>query len=320
MILTVSRIEAEKECEPGLPRVLRERLQRDARRSSSSSGRSCSRSPPSLRAKRRDVRPRGHRGGIYPLMRAAMCVIVRDLIVYGVLQDMMRGRPAVYATFSSYDEVAHHSGLERAGHARGAAQARPAVRPDRPRPTVRAAPVRDRRPLRPRPDAGRDLQAAQRLRPRRARASARSPGGASTASPAATSRTRWSATRSARPPARARARRRSAGQERRLRPGRRRARVGQPRPRLPDGGEASADAGGDRRAPPATCCRRSARIPHVGWVLVRSSAARRRRARRRGHALPLRGPRRGRRPARGTSRRRRPSTCSAPTASRTSPT
>jgi hypothetical protein len=27
---------------------------------------------------------------------------------------MMRGRPAIYATFSSYDEVAHHSGLERA--------------------------------------------------------------------------------------------------------------------------------------------------------------------------------------------------------------
>jgi hypothetical protein len=41
-------------------------------------------------------------------------VIVRDLIVFGVLGDMMRGRPAVYATFSSYDEVAHHSGLERA--------------------------------------------------------------------------------------------------------------------------------------------------------------------------------------------------------------
>ena len=47
-------------------------------------------------------------------MRAAMCVIVRDLIVYGVLTDMMAGRPAIYATFSSYDEVAHHSGLERA--------------------------------------------------------------------------------------------------------------------------------------------------------------------------------------------------------------
>ncbi len=66
-----------------------------------------------LRAIRRDVRPRGHRGGIYPFMRAAMCVVVRDLIVYGVLSDMMKGRPAIYATFSSYDEVAHHSGLER---------------------------------------------------------------------------------------------------------------------------------------------------------------------------------------------------------------
>jgi hypothetical protein len=66
------------------------------------------------RADRRDVQPRGHRGGSYPFLRAAMCVFVRDLIVYGVLQDMMRGRPAVYATFASYDEVAHHSGMERA--------------------------------------------------------------------------------------------------------------------------------------------------------------------------------------------------------------
>jgi Type I phosphodiesterase / nucleotide pyrophosphatase len=47
-------------------------------------------------------------------LRAALCVMVRDLIVFGVVTDMMRGRPAVYATFSSYDEVAHHSGLERA--------------------------------------------------------------------------------------------------------------------------------------------------------------------------------------------------------------
>jgi len=67
-----------------------------------------------LRAIRRDVHPRGHRGGIYPFLRATMCVFVRDLLVYGVLTDMMKGRPVVYATFSSYDEVAHHSGLERA--------------------------------------------------------------------------------------------------------------------------------------------------------------------------------------------------------------
>jgi uncharacterized membrane protein YvlD (DUF360 family) len=67
-----------------------------------------------LRQRRRNVVPRGARGGRYPFLRAVLCVVVRDLIVYGVLTDMMRGRPAVYATFSSYDEVAHHSGLERA--------------------------------------------------------------------------------------------------------------------------------------------------------------------------------------------------------------
>jgi hypothetical protein len=67
----------------------------------------------SARQRRRDVQPRGHRGGMYPLMRAGMCVVVRDLTVYAVLTDVMIGRPAIYATFASYDEVAHHSGLER---------------------------------------------------------------------------------------------------------------------------------------------------------------------------------------------------------------
>jgi uncharacterized membrane protein YvlD (DUF360 family) len=66
-----------------------------------------------MRQRRRDVHPRGHRGGSYPLLRAGMCVWVRDLVVFSVLQDMFRGVPAVYATFASYDEVAHHSGLER---------------------------------------------------------------------------------------------------------------------------------------------------------------------------------------------------------------
>jgi uncharacterized membrane protein YvlD (DUF360 family) len=65
------------------------------------------------RQRRRRVEPRGARGGCYPLIRAAMCVIVRDLIVQSVMGDMLRGRPVVYATFSAYDEVAHHSGLER---------------------------------------------------------------------------------------------------------------------------------------------------------------------------------------------------------------
>ena len=112
-ILTVSRIEAEKRANPGYRAFL-------------SNGFNVNRAlvqfvwevvlerVAAVRQRRRDVRPRGHRGGIYPLMRAAMCVIVRDLVVFGVLTDMMRGRPAVYATFASYDEVAHHSGLERA--------------------------------------------------------------------------------------------------------------------------------------------------------------------------------------------------------------
>jgi uncharacterized membrane protein YvlD (DUF360 family) len=113
VILTVSRTEAERRANPGYRAFL-------------ANGFNVTRAlvlflweiglevTAALRARRRDVRPRGHRGGAYPLMRAAMCVIVRDLIVFGVLTDMMRGRPAVYATFSSYDEVAHHSGLMRA--------------------------------------------------------------------------------------------------------------------------------------------------------------------------------------------------------------
>jgi uncharacterized membrane protein YvlD (DUF360 family) len=65
------------------------------------------------RQRRRDVQPRGHRGGVYPFLRGVMCVCVRDLVVFAVLQDMFRGVPAIYATFASYEEVAHHSGLER---------------------------------------------------------------------------------------------------------------------------------------------------------------------------------------------------------------
>ena len=112
-ILTVSRIDAEIKANPGYRDFL-------------ANGFNVSRAlalfvaevviewTSAARAKRRDVRPRGHRGGKYPFLRGAMCVVVRDLVVSGVLGDMMRGRPAVYATFASYDEVAHHSGLRRA--------------------------------------------------------------------------------------------------------------------------------------------------------------------------------------------------------------
>ena len=112
MILTVSQMAAEKRANPGYRAFL-------------ANGFNVSRllvlfcweavleKAAAIRQRRRGIRPRGDRSGRYPLMRAALCVGVRDLIVFGVLTDMMRGRPAVYATFSGYDEVAHHSGLER---------------------------------------------------------------------------------------------------------------------------------------------------------------------------------------------------------------
>jgi len=112
-ILTVSRLSAEKKANPGY-------------RSFFANGFNVTRVlvlfffelglewVAAIRGIRRNVQPRGHRGGKYPFIRAGMCVVVRDLIVHGVLSDMMQGRAAVYATFSSYDEVAHHSGLERA--------------------------------------------------------------------------------------------------------------------------------------------------------------------------------------------------------------
>jgi uncharacterized membrane protein YvlD (DUF360 family) len=113
VILTVSRIEAEKEPNPGYRAFLANGFN-VTRMLVLFSWEVVLEWMAALRAIRRDVRPRGHRGGMYPLLRASMCVVARDLIIYGVLSDMMRGRPAVYATFSSYDEVAHHSGLERA--------------------------------------------------------------------------------------------------------------------------------------------------------------------------------------------------------------
>ena len=48
------------------------------------------------------------------LLLAVAFAAADTYVVVLALTDMMRGRPAVYATFSSYDEVAHHSGLERA--------------------------------------------------------------------------------------------------------------------------------------------------------------------------------------------------------------
>ncbi|HXR30370.1 MAG TPA: phage holin family protein [Solirubrobacterales bacterium] len=62
---------------------------------------------------RDDVRPRIARSRSYALVRAWGTIVQRDLQVAAVVGDILAGRPAVYTTFLAYDEVAHHSGIER---------------------------------------------------------------------------------------------------------------------------------------------------------------------------------------------------------------
>jgi uncharacterized membrane protein YvlD (DUF360 family) len=112
VILTVSRMEAEKKANPGYRAFLADGcnvtrtfvlffyevfLERAA----------------AVRQRRRDVQPRGHRPFKYAFMRSGLSVFVRDFTVHSIISDMMMGIPAVYACFAGYDEVAHHSGLER---------------------------------------------------------------------------------------------------------------------------------------------------------------------------------------------------------------
>ncbi|TQM10185.1 uncharacterized membrane protein YvlD (DUF360 family) [Pseudonocardia kunmingensis] len=66
-----------------------------------------------VRQRRAGVVPRVSRGGFYPFARAGTTVIVRDVVVSAIIEDMLAGRAAVYADFLGYDEVGHHSGVER---------------------------------------------------------------------------------------------------------------------------------------------------------------------------------------------------------------
>lgn len=112
VILTVSRMEAEKRANPGYRAYLAD-------------GYNVTRTlvlffnevvlelVAAARQRRRDVQPRGHRSPSYAFLRAGLAVFVRDFTVHSVISDMMTGVPAVYACFAGYDEVAHHSGLER---------------------------------------------------------------------------------------------------------------------------------------------------------------------------------------------------------------
>ena len=63
--------------------------------------------------RRADVRPRIERNWPYPLVRAYATAVQREIQVQVVIGDILAGRPAIYTTFLGYDEVAHHSGIER---------------------------------------------------------------------------------------------------------------------------------------------------------------------------------------------------------------
>ncbi|MFX0078205.1 MAG: alkaline phosphatase family protein [Candidatus Hermodarchaeota archaeon] len=46
----------------------------------------------------------------YPVVRAATNIFMRDVATSMVIQDILRGTPAIYVTYLGYDEIAHHSG------------------------------------------------------------------------------------------------------------------------------------------------------------------------------------------------------------------
>ncbi len=64
-----------------------------------------------MRARRRDVRPRVHRGWNFALERAGLNGVLRDLNTTLVADSMLRGRRAIYVDYVDYDAVAHHAGI-----------------------------------------------------------------------------------------------------------------------------------------------------------------------------------------------------------------
>ncbi len=64
-------------------------------------------------AERDGIEPKGHRGGIYPLLRASVTVGLTEITTAALAGDIHRGLPVTYVDFVGYDEVAHHSGIRR---------------------------------------------------------------------------------------------------------------------------------------------------------------------------------------------------------------
>jgi putative membrane protein len=63
--------------------------------------------------RRKNVQPRVHRGLKYSFIRAGTTTAMQEASRHILTSDLLRGVPAVYNTFFGYDEVAHHSGIDR---------------------------------------------------------------------------------------------------------------------------------------------------------------------------------------------------------------
>ena len=63
------------------------------------------------RARKDGVEPSMHRGGVYPLLRAATTVVLAEITYAVLIGDIERGVSSAYIDLVGYDEVAHHSGL-----------------------------------------------------------------------------------------------------------------------------------------------------------------------------------------------------------------
>ena len=60
----------------------------------------------------KNIRPRIHRGFIYPFVRAGANVFLREVTTAVLIGDMLDGEVDVaYVTYLGYDEIAHHSGI-----------------------------------------------------------------------------------------------------------------------------------------------------------------------------------------------------------------
>lgn len=60
------------------------------------------------------IEPRMARSFPYPFLRALTNVVLRPLSTSLVIEEMLRGTSIIYVTYTDYDEIAHHSGPQRA--------------------------------------------------------------------------------------------------------------------------------------------------------------------------------------------------------------